>query len=63
MFTAAQSSFANLKSKFKLYWPLIKSLQTALLLMTGMAGYLSAHANVHWSSFLQHKPFFVNHYS
>jgi len=56
MFTAAQSSFANLKSKFKLYWPLIKSLQTALLLMTGMAGYLSAHASVNWSSFLQMVP-------
>ena len=31
-------------TKFRLYWPLIKSLQTGLLLMTGMAGYLSAHA-------------------
>ena len=26
-------------TKFRLYWPLIKSLQTSLLLMTGMAGY------------------------
>jgi len=40
-------------TKFRLYWPLIKSLQTGLLLMTGMAGYLSAHADIHWNSFLQ----------
>jgi len=31
-----------LKTKFKQYWPLIKSLQTALLLTTGLAGYMSA---------------------
>jgi heme o synthase len=35
-----------LKTKFKLYWPLIKSLQTGLLLSTGIAGYLSAHTPV-----------------
>jgi protoheme IX farnesyltransferase len=29
-------------SKFKLYWQLIKSLQTFLLLITGIAGYLTA---------------------
>jgi heme o synthase len=45
-----------LTTKFRLYWPLIKSLQTGLLLMTGMAGYLSAHADVHWNSFLQMIP-------
>ncbi len=56
MLTAAQSSIGNLKSKIKLYWPLIKSLQTGLLLMTGLAGYLSAHAQVHWNSFLQMIP-------
>lgn len=33
------SGFYNLKKK---YWPLIKSLQTSLLLSTGLAGYLSA---------------------
>ena len=43
-------------TKFRLYWPLIKSLQTGLLLMTGMAGYLSAHADIHWNSFLQMIP-------
>ena len=43
-------------TKFRLYWPLIKSLQTGLLLMTGMAGYLSAHADIHWNSFLQMNP-------
>ena len=29
-------------NKIRLYWPLIKSLQTGLLLSTGIAGYLSA---------------------
>lgn len=29
--------------KLRLYWPLIKSLQTGLLLSTGISGYLSAH--------------------
>jgi len=32
----------TLTNKFKQYWPLIKSLQTALLLITGLAGYMSA---------------------
>lgn len=32
------------KIKIRLYWALIKSLQTGLLLSTGLAGYLSAHA-------------------
>lgn len=34
-----KSTLLNLKSK---YWPLLKSLQTTLLLITGLAGYLSA---------------------
>ena len=38
----AQLQTVNRKSKFKLYWPLIKSSQTGLLLATGIAGYLSA---------------------
>ncbi len=33
----------TIKAKFRLYWPLIKGLQTGLLLSTGIAGYLSAH--------------------
>ena len=41
-----------LSKKFRIYWTLIKSLQTGLLLMTGVAGYLSAHAPVHWNNFL-----------
>ena len=32
--------------KIKLYFPLIKSLQTGLLLATGIAGYLSAHTAI-----------------
>ena len=42
-----------LKKKFKLYWPLIKSLQTALLLITGITGYVSARCPVTtWETFL-----------
>jgi protoheme IX farnesyltransferase len=50
-------SFASsFKGKIRLYWALIKPLQTGLLLMTGIAGYLSAHAPVHWNQFLQMIP-------
>jgi protoheme IX farnesyltransferase len=31
----------KLHTKFRLYWPLIKSLQTGLLLVTGLAGFMS----------------------
>ncbi len=47
-----QSEIQNLKyplgtmSKIRLYWPLIKSLQTGLLLSTGLAGYMSARCPV-----------------
>jgi protoheme IX farnesyltransferase len=48
-----QSKTVNLKSKIKLYWPLTKSLQTGLLLSTGLAGYMSARCPVlHWYTFL-----------
>jgi protoheme IX farnesyltransferase len=41
----------SLKSKFVSYWPLIKSLQTGLLLATGLAGYMSASCPVtHWTT-------------
>jgi protoheme IX farnesyltransferase len=43
---------SNLKAKLRSYWSLIKSLQTGLLLMTGVAGYLSAHAAMRWGDFL-----------
>jgi protoheme IX farnesyltransferase len=35
-----------IKAKFRIYWPLIKSFQTALLLITGLAGYMSARCPV-----------------
>jgi len=35
------------KNRLRLYWLLIKSLQTGLLLSTGLAGYLSAHTPAH----------------
>ena len=45
-----QSAIHDLRLK---YWPLIKSLQTGLLLSTGMAGYLSASRDpIHWLTFL-----------
>ena len=35
------------------YWPLIKSLQTALLLTTGLAGYMSSRCPIlHWKTLL-----------
>ena len=36
----------KIKAKFRLYWPLIKSLQTALLMTTGLAGYMSARCPI-----------------
>jgi protoheme IX farnesyltransferase len=43
----------TLLAKFRLYWPLTKSLQTSLLLSTGLAGYMSARCPVmHWYDFL-----------
>ena len=33
-------------AKLRLYWPLVKSLQTGLLVFTGMAGYMSARCPV-----------------
>jgi protoheme IX farnesyltransferase len=38
--------FTQFKGKLRSYWQLIKSLQTALLLITGLAGYLSAKCPV-----------------
>jgi protoheme IX farnesyltransferase len=38
-----------LLTKARLYWPLIKSMQTGLLLATGLAGYMSARCPItHW---------------
>jgi protoheme IX farnesyltransferase len=48
----AQSSIVNRQSKIILYLPLIKSLQTGLLLATGIAGYLSAQTDVHLPTLL-----------
>jgi protoheme IX farnesyltransferase len=45
-----RTQFGRLKLK---YWPLIKSLQTGLLLTTGLAGYMSARCPViHWTTLL-----------
>ena len=37
------------RTRLSAYWRLIKSPQTALLLLTGLTGYLSARAAMHWS--------------
>ena len=44
--TESPSGIVNPKSKIKLYFPLIKSSQTGLLLATGVAGYLSAGTRI-----------------
>ena len=36
----------KLRTKLKLYWPLIKSLQTALLIITGVAGFMSTRCPI-----------------
>jgi protoheme IX farnesyltransferase len=48
-----KSILLGIKTKFRLYWPLTKSLQTGLLLCTGLAGYMTARCPVmHWYDFL-----------
>lgn len=54
--STVQSLITNRKSKILLYLPLIKSTQTSLLLLTGVAGYLSAHTAVNWVYFWQMLP-------
>lgn len=45
--------FERLQNKLRRYWPLTKSLQTTLLLSTGLAGYMSARCPVlHWDTLL-----------
>lgn len=41
--TSRDTSLSTFGARVRMYWSLIKSLQTGLLLMTGLAGYLSAH--------------------
>ncbi len=49
----SRNPFRTIKARLKAYWDLIKSLQTGLLLMTGLAGYLSVHASVRWTDLAQ----------
>jgi protoheme IX farnesyltransferase len=47
-----KKTFSVTMTKFKLYWPLTKSLQTGLLLSTGLAGFMTARCPViHWYDF------------
>lgn len=55
MTSVADGTYLNFKNKLALYWPLIKSLQTGLLLVTGVAGYLSSH-KTNWGDFAQMIP-------
>lgn len=44
-----RSMLTTIQRKIKLYWPLTKSLQTGLLLSTGIAGYMTARCPIlHW---------------
>lgn len=46
-------SITGIHSKFKLYWPLFKSFQTGLLLLTGLAGFMSKRCPVsNWQTLL-----------
>jgi protoheme IX farnesyltransferase len=51
-----ESPILTLSARLRAYWPLIKSLQTGLLLMTGLAGHLSAHAPFAVGELLQLAP-------
>src|SRR5512142_413735 len=43
----------NWTTRLGMYWSLIKSLQTGLLLVTGLAGYMSARCPTHgWTTLL-----------
>ena len=46
----------SVRTRLAAYWSLIKSLQTGLLLMTGLAGYLSASASIDWRVLSQLAP-------
>jgi protoheme IX farnesyltransferase len=46
MMERLQTLKLGFKSKARAYWPLVKSLQTGLLLLTGFAGYVSARCPV-----------------
>ncbi|HEY5982795.1 MAG TPA: heme o synthase, partial [Anaerolineales bacterium] len=45
-----------LRARLRAYWSLIKSLQTGLLVLTGVAGNLSAHGHFRWPDFAQLLP-------
>jgi protoheme IX farnesyltransferase len=47
-----ETLMSTILQRIRLYWPLIKSTQTGLLLATGIAGYLSAGATVHVTTLL-----------
>ena len=51
--SSAITSQRSLVASVRLYWPLIKSLQTILLLVTGLGGYMSTHnPSMQWQTLL-----------
>jgi len=49
--TVLPTTLRTARSKLRLYWSMTKSLQTGLLLSTGLAGYMSARCPVvHWTT-------------
>src|SRR5215217_946171 len=52
MIKKVRLSVLPFRGALRLYWPLIKSLQTGLLLSTGIAGYLSSRPPFGLSSLL-----------
>jgi heme o synthase len=53
LYSMLEFCLKTILTKFRLYWPLTKSLQTGLLLSTGLAGFMSARCPVtHWYDFL-----------
>ena len=49
----SRMALSGVRARLRLYWTLIKSLQTGLLLVTGLAGYMSARCPVtHWTTLL-----------
>ena len=49
--TSATPAGETLARRLRAYWTLIKSLQTGLLLITGLAGYMSGRCPVmHWTT-------------
>lgn len=52
MMIAARARVIPFAGKLRIYWALVKSLQTGLLLVTGLAGFASARPSASWTIWL-----------